>query len=71
MTQGTITLRHSRIAGETKREASGDARPRRRRNPILEFMAAAISARGGEPSRETDRMFRDLQAAQGARESGR
>ncbi len=52
---------------ETRRTAS----PERRRNPISEFMSAAIRARGGEANRDTERMFRDLQAAQGAREAGR
>ncbi len=55
----------------TGRETRRTASPERRRHPISEFMAAAIRARGGEANRETERMFRDLQAAQGARESGR
>ena len=69
MTQGTLTLGHGhRLAVRgTQQTASAE----RRRHPISEFMAAAIRARGGEASRETERMFRDLQAAQGARESGR
>ena len=69
MTQGTLTLGHSHrmAARETRRTAS----PERRKHPISEFMAAAIRARGGESNRDTERMFRDLQAAQGARESGR
>lgn len=52
---------------QTRRTAS----PERRRTPISEFLAAAIKARGGEPNRDTERMFRDLQAVQGARETGR
>ena len=68
MTQGTLTLRHGhRMATRaTRRTAS----PERRKNPISEFMSAAIRARGGEANRDTERMCRDLQAAQGAREAG-
>ncbi len=68
MTHGTLTLGHGHwMAGrDTRRTAS----PERRKNPIVDFMASAIQARGGEVSRETERMFRDLQAAQGAREAG-
>ena len=43
----------------------------RRRFPISELMASAIRARGGETDRDLDRMYRDVQAAQDARESGR
>ncbi len=68
MTQGTLTLGHGhRMATrETQRTASPE-----RRHPISDFLSAAIRARGGEATRDTERMFRDLQAAQGARESGR
>jgi hypothetical protein len=69
MTQGTLTLGHGhRIAGRaTQRTAS----PERHRHPISEFLSAAIRARGGEPNRDTERMFRDLQAAESARETDR
>ncbi len=69
MTQETLTLGHGhRMATrQTERTAS----PERRKHPLSDFLAAAIRARGGESSRETERMFRDLQAAQGARDSGR
>jgi hypothetical protein len=69
MTQATLTRGHSH---RMPRQATPPtASPERRRNPISEFLSAAIRARGGEPDRDTERMFRDLQAAQGARETGR
>jgi hypothetical protein len=69
MTQGTLTLGHGhRMATRKTRHTASEER---RRNPISEFMAAAIRARGGEATRDSERMFRDLQAAQGAREAGR
>ncbi len=43
----------------------------RRRFLLSEWLPAAILARGGSVTRETDRALSDLRAAQSARETGR
>lgn len=42
-----------------------------RRFILSDFLPAAIAARGGRVTRETERGLADLRAAQDARESGR
>lgn len=55
--------RPARVGGERPVE--------RRRFRISEWLPAAILARGGTVSRETDRALSDLRGAQAARETGR
>lgn len=43
----------------------------KRRFVLSDWLPAAILARGGTVTRETDRALSDLRAAQSARESGR
>lgn len=48
------------------RTVDGGQPPRRRRFVLSDWLPAAIAARGGRPSRETDRALADLRAAQDA-----
>ena len=50
---------------------SGGRPTERRRFLLSEWLPAAILARGGSVTRETDRALGDLRAAQAARETGR
>ena len=52
------------------RTHDGQAAPRRR-FLLSEWLPAAILARGGTVTRETERGLADLRAAQSARETGR
>lgn len=52
------------------RTYSGQAAPRRR-FVLSDWLPAAILARGGTVTRETERGLADLRAAQSARETGR
>jgi hypothetical protein len=47
-----------------ERTVTGGRPPRRRRFVLSDWLPAAIAARGGNPSRETDRALADLRAAQ-------
>lgn len=51
------------------RTVDGGLPPRRRRFVLSDWLPAAIAARGGRPSRETDRALADLRAAQDVRGS--
>jgi|GEM_PF-718286 len=51
--------------------ASGGRAVERRRFRLSDWLPAAILARGGSVSRETDRALSDLRAAASARETGR
>ena len=51
---------------------TNDGRPAAKRRFVLsDWLPAAILARGGSVTRETDRALSDLRAAQSARETGR
>ncbi|WP_431219780.1 hypothetical protein [Leifsonia xyli] len=50
---------------------TGDRARTRRRFVLSDWLPAAIRARGGSVTRETDRALSDLRAAQSARETGR
>lgn len=60
---------HSWVARPAR--TNGGAPAPRRRFRLSEWLPAAILARGGTVSRETDRALSDLRAAQSARETGR
>lgn len=53
------------------RTNGGEPVPRRRRFVLSDWLPAAIEARGGRASRETERALADLRAVQDAREGGR
>jgi hypothetical protein len=45
--------------------------PRRRRFTLSDWLPAAVQARGGRVTRDSERGYSDLQAIRDARESGR
>jgi hypothetical protein len=45
--------------------------PRRRRFTLSDWLPAAVQARGGRVTRDSERAYSDLQAIRDARESGR
>ncbi len=53
------------------RTNGGELPPRRRRFVLSDWLPAAVLARGGTVTRETERALADLRAAQDARGSGR
>ncbi|WP_349864889.1 hypothetical protein [Leifsonia sp. WHRI 6310E] len=61
-TTWTSGIDHGWIA-HPARTVDGGTSPRRRRFVLSDWFAAAIAARGGTPSRETDRALSDLRAA--------
>jgi hypothetical protein len=69
-TTWTPGIEHGWIA-HPERTVDGGQVPRRRRFVLSDWLPAAIAARGGRPSRETERALGDLRAAQDAQESGR
>ncbi len=72
MANGTWTqgIDHGWIA-HPARTNGGEPVPRRRRFTLSDWLPAAIAARGGRVTRETDRALADLRAAQDARSTGR
>ncbi|ANF33425.1 hypothetical protein A0130_12410 [Leifsonia xyli] len=60
---------HGWVARPARR--SGGRAVERRRFRLSDWLPAAILARGGSVSRETDRALSDLRAAASARETGR
>jgi hypothetical protein len=66
-TTWTPGIEHGWIA-RPARTVNGGEPPRRRRFVLSDWLPAAIAARGGRPSRETDRALSDLRAAQDARQ---
>ncbi len=61
-TTWTPGIEHSWIA-RPARTVDGGQPPRRRRFVLSDWLSAAIAARGGTPSRETERALSDLRAA--------
>lgn len=64
-------IEHSWVARPVKTRDGEIVPPRRRRFLLSDWLPAAIAARGGRVSRETDRALADLRAAQDARAAGR
>ncbi|WP_223359172.1 hypothetical protein [Leifsonia sp. ZF2019] len=58
-------MEHGWIGHPTRTVDGGQPR-RRRRFVLSDWLPSAIAARGGTPSRETDRALSDLRAAQDA-----
>ncbi|MEV8213801.1 hypothetical protein [Leifsonia sp. NPDC077715] len=68
-TTWTQGIDHSWVARPARLD--GGEPVERRRFRLSEWLPAAILARGGSVTRETDRALSDLRAAQAARETGR
>lgn len=66
-TTWTLGIEHGWIA-HPARTVDGGQPPRRRRFVLSDWLAAAIAARGGTPSRETERALSDLRAVRDARD---
>lgn len=64
-------IEHSWVARPVNTRDGEIVPPRRRRFLLSDWLPAAIAARGGRVSRETDRALADLRAAQDARAAGR
>lgn len=68
-TTWTQGIDHSWVARPAR--TNGGQPVAKRRFVLSEWLPAAILARGGSVTRETDRGLADLRAAQSARETGR
>ncbi len=62
---------HGWVARPVRTNGGEVVAPRRRRFVLSDWLPAAIAARGGRVTRETDRALSDLRAAQDARGTGR
>ena len=64
-------MEHGWVARPAQTTDSGLVPPRRRRFVLSDWLPAAIAARGGRTTRESERALSDLRAAQDIRSSGR
>lgn len=64
-------IEHGWVARPANTRGGEVAPPRRRRFVLSDWLPAAIAARGGRVTRDTDRALADLRAAQDARAAGR
>lgn len=64
-------MEHSWVARPVITNGGEIVPPRRRRFVLSDWLPAAIAARGGRVTRETDRALADLRAAHDARSTGR
>lgn len=64
-------IEHGWVARPVRTNGGEAVAPRRRRFVLSDWLPAAIAARGGRVTRETDRALSDLRAAQDARSAGR
>jgi len=64
-------IEHSWVARPVKTNGGEPVPPRRRRFVLSDWLPAAVAARGGRVTRETERGLADLRAAQDARTTGR
>lgn len=70
-TTWTQGIEHGWVARPVATNGGEIAPSRRRRFVLSDWLPAAIAARGGRVTRETDRALADLRAAQDARSTGR
>ncbi|WP_426626204.1 hypothetical protein ACPPVW_09330 [Leifsonia sp. McL0607] len=64
-------IEHGWVARPVRINGGEVAPPRGRRFVLSDWLPAAVAARGGRITRETDRALADLRAAQDARGTGR
>jgi hypothetical protein len=64
-------IEHGWVARPVRTNGGQRSAPRRRRFVLSDWLPAAVAARGGRVTRETERGLADLRAAQDARSTGR
>ena len=64
-------MEHGWVARPVRTNGGEPVAPRRRRFVLSDWLPAAVAARGGRVTRETERGLADLRAAQDARTTGR